>query len=151
MIKFIADSMLGKLAIWLRILGYDTLYFKDIDDASLLRKAKEEDRMLLTRDTLLIKRRGVKNYIFINDNEPFKQLRQVIAELKLKINKNFLTRCIYCNEVLLLVSKNEVEGVVPEYVFENYNSFNQCRKCRKIYWRGTHFRKIEDRLSEILT
>ena len=151
MIKFIADSMLGKLAIWLRILGYDTLYFKDIDDASLLRKAKEEDRILITRDTLLIKRRGIKNYILINDNEPHKQLRQIVGELKLKSDKNFLTRCIYCNEELLSISKNEVEGVVPEYVYENHDSFNQCRKCKKIYWKGTHFRKIENRLAEIFS
>ncbi|MBI5179825.1 MAG: Mut7-C RNAse domain-containing protein [Nitrospirae bacterium] len=151
MIKLIADSMLGKLAIWLRVLGYDTLYFKEIDDASLLRMAKEEDRILLTRDTSLIKRRGIKNYVFINDNEPYKQLKQIITALKLKSDKDFLTRCIYCNEELITVQKEDVEGIVPEYVYENHNSFNQCRKCKKIYWRGTHFRRIENRLAEIFS
>lgn len=152
MTKFIADSMLGKLAIWLRILGCDTLYFKDIDDASLLRRAKEEDRMLLTRDTLLIKRRGIKNYVFINDNEPYKQLRQIITALKLKkSDEMLLTRCIYCNEELISVQKEDVEGIVPEYVYENHDSFNQCRECRKIYWRGTHFKRIENRLAEIFS
>jgi uncharacterized protein with PIN domain len=77
-------------------------------------------------------------------------LKQIITALKLKLDNKFLTRCIYCNEELISVQKEDVEGIVPEYVFENNDSFNQCRKCRKIYWRGTHFRRIEERLKGII-
>lgn len=150
MVKFIADSMLGKLAIWLRIFGYDTLYFKDIDDAYLLRLAREGNRVILTRDTLLIKRRGIKDYIFIKDNEPANQLKQIIAGLLLKTGDNLFTRCIRCNEILLSIEKKEIEALVPEYVFETNNSFTQCRICKRIYWRGTHFKRMEERLKRLL-
>ncbi|MBI3353789.1 MAG: Mut7-C RNAse domain-containing protein [Nitrospirae bacterium] len=148
--RFIADTMLGRLSTWLRIIGYDTLYFKDIDDASLLRLAREEGRVILTRDTLLLKRREIEDYVFIKDNEPINQLKQVIAALSLKTGDNLFSRCTRCNEILISIEKKYIEDLVPEYVFQTNNTFTQCRICRRVYWKGTHFKRMEDRLKRLL-
>jgi uncharacterized protein with PIN domain len=93
--KFIADVMLGRLARWMRFLGVDTLYYSDISDSRLLRIAREQDRFILTRDTRLIKVKGIKDYLLINANDSFKQLLEVIDTLKLK-KFNPLSRCVKC-------------------------------------------------------
>ena len=77
--KFIADSMLGRLARWLRLIGYDTLYYPHIEDSLILRIAREEDRTLLTRDTRLVKVRGLKDFLLLKENDPFEQLKNVIS------------------------------------------------------------------------
>jgi len=148
--RFIADAMLGRLAKWLRLLGFDTLYFADISDRRLLRIGMEEDRIILTRDTRLIERRGIRNYILLKSNDPFQQLIEVIDSLKLK-EFNLLSRCVNCNGLLSKVrDKNEIKDSVPEFVFLNCNTFMKCNDCGKVYWEGTHPEKFRKKLSEIL-
>src|SRR3990170_7345169 len=103
--KFIADVMLGRLAKWLRILGYDTAYRRNIRDAELIRLSLAECRMILTRDTRLIKKRGLKNYLFIVDDQFVAQLKQMVSELNMPYPKNTFSRRILCNEQLLSFSK----------------------------------------------
>ncbi|MEW6002041.1 MAG: Mut7-C RNAse domain-containing protein [Nitrospirota bacterium] len=149
-VKFVADVMLGRLARWLRLLGFDTLYSPELSDSKLLKLAREEGRFILTRDTRLINRRGIGDYLLIKANDPFEQLREVIDSLKLK---EFcpLSRCVNCNGPLMRFSdKGEIKDSVPEFVFLNFNVFLRCGGCGKIYWEGTQPEKFREKLSEIL-
>jgi len=148
--RFIADVMLGRLARWMRFLGVDTLYYSDISDSRLLRIAREQDRFILTRDTRLIKVKGIKDYLLINANDSFKQLLEVIDTLKLK-KFNPLSRCVKCNGLLTrILNKQEINDSVPEFVFLNFSIFLKCGDCGKIYWEGTHPKKFREKLHEVL-
>ncbi len=137
--RFIADDMIGKLARFLRMLGYDTAYYKDISDTKLIEIALNENRIILTRDTQLVERVMVKEYILIrSDNAEF-QLKQVLNLRGLVPDPSlFLTRCLNCNRPLEDISKVAVEGRVWPYVFKNHDRFKICPKCERIYWEGDH-------------
>ncbi len=156
--KFIADSMLGRLARWLRLLGFDTLYYPRIKDRLLLRIAQEENRIVLTRDTRLVKMRGVGEYILLRENDSFKQLKRVIAEYNLspEIKKelssmNIYSRCSLCNTLLDNISKEEAKPHVPPYVYLTSGSFSKCTGCGQFYWKGTHRELLDKKLLEILS
>lgn len=145
--KFAADAMLGKLAKWLRILGYDTSYSKDIEDEVLLDAASREDRRLLTRDTKLIRKLKPGEYLFIRENAPLDQLRQAFKELDLRADGDrIFSRCTLCNAPLEDMDREDAQGRVPEYVFMNAEGFKRCPLCGRIYWPGTHIKRIMDRL-----
>ncbi len=144
--KFIVDNMLGKLAKWLRILGFDTSYPKYANDVELLFSSLSENRILLTRDTGLIKRKNLKDYIFIQSDNWLDQLQEVIKAAKLIsyiTEENFLTRCPLCNTKLKPIERKKVIGWVPHYVYCTNKEFAMCPSCKKIYWRGTHIEKIK--------
>ena len=147
--RFIADSMLGRLARWLRLLGFDTLYFPQIEDSLLLRIAREEDRILLTRDTRLVKVRGLRNFLLLRENGIFDQLREVISSLALKPVTG-LSRCSLCNGTLDDVPKEKAKGFVPEYVYLTSEDFKRCHGCDKFYWNGTHQERLRKKLAEVL-
>jgi hypothetical protein len=144
--KFLADEMLGKLAKWLRILGYDTLYYNRLPDDELLRIAAEEQRLILTRDTRLIQRKLAKNYLLIRHDHWLDQLKQLATELQLDIRSNLLTRCCRCNQLLEAVQKSSVQIRVPPYVYHTQSHFRQCPLCRRIYWPATHVANIVKQL-----
>jgi hypothetical protein len=155
--RFIVDSMLGRLARWLRILGYDTLYFPHIEDRILLKIAREDNRILLTRDTRLVKIRGLRDFLLLRDNNPFEQLKKVIERFRLRVDSleniekgTVIARCILCNATLNIINKEEVKEIVPEYVYQTSEVFKHCSKCGKIYWKGTHPQKFREKLTEIL-
>lgn len=142
--------MLGRLARWLRFLGFDTLYYPDISDSRLIRIAREQNRLILTRDTRLVKIKAVKDYLLIKANDSYNQLVEVIDTLKIK-EFNPLSRCVECNGLLIrIVDKKEVKDSVPEFVFLNFNVFLKCSDCGKIYWEGTHPKKFREKLGEVL-
>ncbi|MFQ5881769.1 MAG: Mut7-C RNAse domain-containing protein [Candidatus Methylomirabilales bacterium] len=143
-VRFIADSMLGKLAKWLRILGYDTLYFRDGEDGRLLAVARREGRILLTRDTRLIRRRRLCSMLFIHHDRVWDQLRQVAAELRLKMGERLGSRCLRCNRSLAPLAKDQAAGRVPAYVFRHHEVFFHCGGCGRIFWAGTHLRQMEE-------
>lgn len=146
--KFIADVMLGRLAKWLRIIGYDTLYFRKIEDSQLIRKAVSEGRILLTRDVELFNRTGFQG-LFIESSELEEQLAQVMREVKLRPRIRSKVRCPLCNEELEPVNKDQIRGFVPAYVYSTQQEFTRCPQCGKIFWRGTHWHRIERRLREM--
>jgi len=141
--------MLGKLAKWLRMLGYDTSYIPDADDDELVRVAVREDRVLLTRDRRLCDRRMVrKRCVFVDWGSTRAQLRQVVREEGLRIDtKTLFTRCAVCNGEITPLSKADVEGRVPPYVFATQPEFGYCAGCDRIYWRGTHVAHVLEALS----
>ena len=152
--KFIVDTNVGRLAKWLRIAGYDTLFINGIDDSRLIRIALEEGRVMLTRDTQILKRRlvasGRLKVILIEDDEVKAQLRQVVTTLNLAQDLRPFTLCLECNQPLVLKRREEVKELVPLYVFQTQNQYMQCPGCQRIYWRGTHWEKMSRELEGIV-
>ncbi|MCL5961572.1 MAG: Mut7-C RNAse domain-containing protein [Chloroflexi bacterium] len=144
--KFVADAMLGRLAKWLRILGYDTLYSAEMDDASLARLARQEGRILLTRDTRLVQRRGL-TYLLVESDIVEEQLRQVVGELRLDVEEAVFSRCPSCNTPLETTDKPSVAGLVPPYVYATQGQFKRCPRCRRLFWRGTHWDRMKEKLA----
>ena len=135
---FLVDCMLGRLARWLRILGYDTLYFRQVSDRDLIAIHRSSGRTLLTRDTLLL-RHEPGPHLFIKENHWKAQLVQVLFALDLKIvAAKMFTRCLNCNRVLQPLAPAEVKGRVPEFVALTVREFRGCAFCKKVYWPGTH-------------
>ncbi|MEK7773082.1 MAG: Mut7-C RNAse domain-containing protein [Deltaproteobacteria bacterium] len=136
--KFFADSMLGKLARWLRTLGCDVEYERHIEDDALIKRALTEDRIVLTRDTLLIRRRRLRGRVFfIESGLAGDQLKAVVDRFNLSA-AGFLTRCLRCNALLERVEKDAVKVSVPPYVYQTHNEFSVCPECARVYWGGTH-------------
>ncbi|MCD6451131.1 MAG: Mut7-C RNAse domain-containing protein [Acidobacteria bacterium] len=145
--RFILDCMLGKLAKWLRILGYDTLYFSKISDVDLLRMAEKEGRVLLTRDTRIGERRNSATIVLVHSGEPEEQLKEIVSRFKLNLSpERVFSRCLVCNTPITLVEKKEVAGRVPPYVYRTQQRFAYCPTCDRIYWRGTHIKRVFERL-----
>ncbi len=145
--KFVADAMLGRLAKWMRFLGYDVLYFKDIEDSQLVRIARSEGRILLTRDRGIPLRFRIK-CILIQSEELQTQLQQVLKEFPLNA-ESILKRCMECNSLLEKVDKAEVDGLVPEFVRIHRDEFYLCPGCSKVYWEGTHTQNMMESLNEM--
>jgi uncharacterized protein with PIN domain len=151
--RFIADFNVIRLGRWLRIAGYDTLLIKGMDDNRLVRIALDEDRVLLTRDRQIMKRRVVTSgrlkVVLIEDDEVGSQLRQVFAALNLAGKLRPFSLCIECNQPLLPRRREEVEELVPPYVFRTQTQYMQCPDCQRIYWRGTHWERMSRELGEM--
>ncbi|MEE8443022.1 MAG: Mut7-C RNAse domain-containing protein [Dehalococcoidia bacterium] len=150
--KFIVDMNVGRLAKWLRAMGYDALFVRDIDDGGLVRIAQWEERVILTRDRQLLERRVVTSgrirALFLRDDQFLLQLRQVTDELGLTDTNDF-TRCIECNAMLLNMDKAQVEERVPPFVFQTQEKFKECPDCGKVYWRGTHWQNMKQELARV--
>jgi len=152
-IKFIADSNTGKLARWLRMIGYDTLLFTEKDDSKMIKIALKEGRVILTRDTQIIKRRLVTNgelkAIFIKHDDPKAQLQQTVETLNLDYHFNPFSLCLDCNQTLIPRSKDEVQNLVPSYVFKTQKQYMECPSCHRIYWQGTHWQAMVKELENL--
>lgn len=151
-LKFICDDMVGRLAKWLRILGYDTTYFRG-EDAQLAAISRAEERIVLTRDAKLPQQRVLKNCLVLKSDEVFEQLKEVLQHFKLlpiQIDQTF-SRCLICNTLVIKLSKDEVKSQVPDYVYQTKNQFHQCPQCKKIFWTGTHVEKTRKRLEILLS
>ena len=147
-IKFAADRMLGRLAKWLRILGQDVIYGRHLSGYGLIRAARAEDRLILTRDGGLKKKQPPK-YIFIASNDYREPLRQVIRECGLSVGEASFTRCLNCNAVLQARPRESVETLVPPYVYSTQERFFWCPECRRVYWPATHHQKMLEELRNI--
>lgn len=135
--KFIVTDELGRLLKWLRILGFDTVLERD--RANLIIRSLREERIILTRDSRTPKFAGIRA-VKIDSDFVEEQLEQVIRKLNLNIDrKNLFSICILCNETLKPAKKYSIKGEVPQRVFETQENFTRCPKCKKIYWRGTHW------------
>lgn len=153
-VSFVVDANAGKLAKWLRMMGYDAEFYGNIEDAVLVDIALREGKVLLTRDTQIAQRRLATNgrlkVILTRDDDPKEQLRQVIRELKLDCQVGQFTRCLECNESLVPRSKEEVKDMVPPYVYRTQESYRQCPSCLRVYWQGTHWERMRKSLAAIV-
>jgi len=149
-LKFIVDNNVGKLAKWLRMMGYDTLFFNGRDDWEMVITALTEGRVILTRDTQIMKRgvvtSGRLKAILIESEEPEQQMRQVAEALNLDCQFRPFTICLECNQPLVERSKQQVQDLVPPYVFQTQSQYMECPACHRIYWRGTHWERMKKKL-----
>jgi uncharacterized protein with PIN domain len=149
MIKFFCDDNLGKLAKWLRTLGYDTLFQLSIEDGELVSVALKENRIILSRDTKLSRFKIKGKYLLIQSETPLEQLKQVIDHFKLKIDKELLfSRCLVCNQVLQKLEKEKIKDKLYPYVRQTQENFVYCSVCDRIYWAATHVERMTQKLSE---
>lgn len=155
MLKFIVDENVGKLARWLRMMGFDSVFFNSGDDSSLVRQALAEGRILLTRDTEISKRRVVTTRrlkaVLFSADDPAEQMRQLLLQFDILAEARPFTICLEDNEPLVPKTPTEVKERVPPYVFKNQEQYMECPLCRRIYWRGTHWaamKKWLEKLSE---
>jgi len=146
--KFICDEMLGTLAKWLRIMGYDTEYAKNMDDGEIVARAEREGRAILTRDKMLAKRAA--NSLYIGERTLEEQIERVVEHFALEIDEErLLSRCTICNVEVEKVEKSEVREKVPEHVWQSHDEFWRCPKCGRIYWTGSHWDNMKDMLERI--
>jgi uncharacterized protein with PIN domain len=152
-IRFIADNNVGKLARWLRLIGYDTILFKQKDDAQMIKMALSEDRVILTKDAQFIKRRLVTNGTLktthIEQDDPRLQVKEVVGTLKLDYHFKPFSLCLECNRALVARDKEEVQNIVPDRVFQTQTQYTQCPACHRIYWPGTHWRAMDKELQDL--
>jgi uncharacterized protein len=141
-IRFVLDGHLGRLAAYLRMLGFDTWYERAADDPQLAGVASGEGRVLLTRDVGLLKRREVQFGYCVRSQKPHEQLREVARRFDLQPHFTPFQRCMDCNAPLDPVPKAEVCDLLPPHTRETKTEFSRCRDCRKIFWRGSHHARM---------
>ena len=135
---FAADRTLGKLAKWLRILGFDTIFESDISNKSFFDRL-EPERILLTRTARIRERFVAKKLVFIEADDVYEQLRQVIDELAIvRKDIRMFSMCLQCNSPIVEVDKQAICGRVPDYIWQTQVEFSKCRQCERIYWAGSH-------------
>ena len=152
-LKFIVDYNVGKLARWPRMMGYDSVLFTGKDDRHMIIAALRQERVILTRDTQVMKMGAVASgrirALFIESGEPEYQIRQVIDNLNLDCHFKPLSICLECNRSLLEIAKEEVKNRVPPYVLQTQDHYMECPQCRRIYWQGTHWQAMTRKLEQL--
>ena len=148
--KFVVDCMLGKLAKWLKILGFDAIFFNKIEDDALLEIARGEGRILLTRDTGLIERIENDKSLFIKRENWRTQVEQVLDQFDLWKDVKPNSRCIECNVRVKDLPKEKAKNLVTPFVYENADTFALCPDCGRVFWRGTHLKDMETKIDFIL-
>ncbi len=142
--KFIVTKEMGRLARWLRILGFDTLYFKSDNKGTLVLEALREDRIIITRSKE-IHEELKKKTIQITSCNLKEQIKEIITVLNIKLDeKKMFTRCTLCNTALEDIEKEKVQGIAPEYVYKTQEHFMKCPACNKIYWHGSHWGRVKE-------
>ncbi|MFC2021473.1 Mut7-C RNAse domain-containing protein [Chloroflexota bacterium] len=151
--KFIVDHNVGKLTRWLRMMGYDTLFFTGDDDWQMVITALNEGRVILTRDTQIMSRgvvaSGRLKAILIQSDKPDEQMRQVVDELNLDMQSRVFSVCLECNQTLEKRTRQQVKGRVPPFVFQTQDQYVECPSCHRIYWKGTHWRAMTGTLEKL--
>ncbi len=140
--RFILDVHLGKLALILRLLGFDAKFPGNIHDEELAQISADEDRILLTRDTMLLKRSIVTHGCWLHSQDPEEQAREILERLDLRGNIKPFTRCLDCGAFLETVDKKEIINRLEPLTKEYYNEFKKCCECDKIYWKGSHYEPL---------
>jgi uncharacterized protein len=149
-IRFVLDVHLGRLARYLRLAGFDTLYDREAGDERLAELSRAEHRVLLTRDQGLLKRRVVTHGYCVRSTSPSRQLGEVMSRFDLRRLVLPFSRCTVCNGVLAAADRSDVAAEVPERSRERYAEFLRCPTCRRVYWRGSHLPRLEQILATAL-
>ena len=147
---FAAEKTLGKLAKWLRLLGFDTVYESALTGEKFI-NTLEKDRILLTRTRRMRQQLTDRKLIFIESDHLGQQLNQVFHELGLTAKQTRpFTRCLQCNVLIVAVAKTELWGRVPDFIYEAHEQFNRCPQCDRIYWPGSHTRRSHEKICQLL-
>jgi hypothetical protein len=148
--RFAADAMLGRLARWLRVLGYDTSYDMALADPVLVRLAEQEERLLLTRDRHLLRELRPARALEVRQDDPLRQLHDVVRALALPPPRELFTRCLLCNAVLETLDPAEARPLLPEGVRELPGPVRRCPLCSRLYWDGSHVRRMRAAIERVL-
>jgi uncharacterized protein with PIN domain len=148
--RFIADAMLGRLARWLRLLGFDCAFETDIADEALVRRAVHERRIVLSRDRALNEEWRISDIHQIESEKVRDQLIEVVHAFELAPEIQLLSRCSHCNALLEPAALGDVNERVPPRVLERHDVFSACPRCRRVYWEGTHTERIKRFVDELL-
>lgn len=149
-VKFLLDVHLGKLAKFLRLSGFDTTYKTQQDDKKIIQLAKQEKRIILTRDIGILKHSEVTHGYFVRADNPKKQLPEIIQRFDLKDMIKPFTRCLECNGLLKQADKNEIREQLEPSTEKYYNKFYVCESCKKIYWKGSHYKDMIEFINETI-
>ena len=145
--RFVLDVHLGRLAAYLRMLGFDTLYRNDYDDPTLADISADEHRILLTCDRRLLMRKQITHGYFVRARQPHQQVLEILARFDLYNNQKPFTRCIHCNGKTHAVNKQDIETRLLPKTKKYYDEFYQCEGCGKIYWQGSHYLKMQEMIN----
>ena len=148
--RFVLDTHLGRLAGYLRMLGFDTLYRNDFKDEELAQLSSCDDRILLTRDRGLLKRGEVTHGYFVRENLPRGQLVEVLQRFDLTGSVKPFKRCLCCNGLLASVHKRDIIDNLPTKTQQYYDKYRRCQECGRIYWRGSHYQHMELFIAQVL-
>jgi hypothetical protein len=149
--KFLVDRMLGKLAKGLRILGYDAVYYRGEDLYPLLKIAREENRMILTRNSRLVPRIPEDRIFHVTVDQPSLQLKELFQKgIISRDEETPFSRCLLCNVRLDGNPREDAQGKVPDFIFYQKTEFYRCPRCQRIYWQGSHPENMERRIKELL-
>jgi uncharacterized protein with PIN domain len=146
---FILDVHLGKLARYLRMIGYDTYYRNDLEDNEIVSISIEENRIILTRDIQLLKNSAITHGYFVRDINPEKQLREIIGRFNLDLSGKLFSICMECNGRLKQVEKKEIEHRLEPGTQRCFNEFYLCQMCEKIYWPGSHYEEMKRMIDKL--
>jgi len=141
--RFVLDTHLGRLAAYLRMLGFDTLYRNDYDDPSLANISVAEGRILLTRDIKLLMRKQITHGYFVRNIQPQQQLLEILSRFDLFKAQQPFSRCMHCNGEINAVDKQAIVSQLMPDTKSFYDEFWQCAQCHKIYWKGSHYRRMQ--------
>jgi len=149
--KFILDVHLGKLAAYLRMLGFDAEYGRSLTDANLVQISASEHRILLTRDRGLLKHSAVTHGYWVRETNSRRQIAEVMHRFHLAAAVRPFTRCMACNGMLEPVSKEEARSLVPGRSIERYDEFHRCGQCGRVYWKGSHHARMRRWINELVS
>jgi uncharacterized protein with PIN domain len=147
--RFIVDSHLGKLAKYLRMAGFDTLYENNYADTEIRRISNEQNWIILTRDRDLLTSREVTHGYYVRTIDPHAQLAEIVSKFDLYSQVNPFSRCLICNSPLISVSKEEIKDLVDEQTFGIFQEFYKCPHCNKVYWKGSHYEHMIEFLKSL--
>ena len=148
--KFLLDENLGKLAKWLRMLGYDVAIYRSISIEKKISLCNKERRVYLTRSNKIARRKESFSRMLIRTEKYDEQLLEMLPLLEFN-NKMLSSRCLVCNDKLQEIQVEKIKDLVPEYVTDNFSDFKICRKCGKIFWNGSHYAAMKSKLKNLLT
>lgn len=147
--KFVLDTHLGKLAGYLRMMGFDTLYRNDYEDDKLAEVSQAENRILLTRDVGVLKRGIVTYGYFVRNTDPRKRILEISQRYGLAAHIEPFARCMKCNGIVAPADKSQIISEIPEDTASYYDEFQRCQSCEQIYWKGSHHQKMERLIDEV--
>ena len=149
-IRFVLDTHLGRLAAYLRMLGFNALYSNDYNDSTLTEISVDEKRILLTRDKKLLMRKQITHGYYVREKQPQRQLLEIVSRFDLAKSLKPFTRCLHCNDIIQPVSKEVIAHHLMPLTKAHYNEFWQCEHCQKIYWKGSHYQRMQQFINQLL-